>query len=108
MIRTTLAAAAFTFSAFVAQAAAGESEFRPCQYNGGKWIQVRVIDNGGAFTYEWDDGPRMSYVWRGSNADRWNITDTLGGRWNFYDFRNGRGVKLTNLDNGNTIRCLGN
>ena len=51
--------------------------------------------------------PRMSYVWRGSNADRWNITDTLGGRWNLYDYRNGRGVKLTNLDNGNTIRCLG-
>ena len=85
----------------------GERRMQPCQYNGGKWIQARSIDNGGAFTLEWDDGPRMSYVWRGSNADRWNITDTLGGRWNYYDHRNQGGFTLTNLDNENKIKCLG-
>ena len=86
---------------------AGMRRLQPCQYNGGEWIQVRSIDNGPAFTLEWDDGPRMSYAWRGSNADRWNITDTIGGRWNYLDHRNHGGFTLTNLDNGNKIKCLG-
>ena len=86
---------------------AGERRLQPCQFNGGKWIQVRNIDNGPAFTLEWDDGPRMTYVWKGSNADRWNITDTKGGAWIYSDHRNGGGFTLTNLDNGNTIKCLG-
>ena len=84
-----------------------EGRMQPCQYNDGKWIQVRSTDNGGAFTLEWDDGPRMSYVWRGSNADRWNITDTLGGRWQYFDHRNQGGFTLTNIDNVNKIKCLG-
>ena len=85
----------------------GERRMQPCQYNCGKWIQVRSIDNGGAFTLQWDDGPRMSYVWRGSNADRWNITDTLGGHWNYSDHRTKGGFTLTNLDNRSKIKCLG-
>ena len=85
---------------------AGERRLQPCQFNGGKWIQVRSVDNGSAFTLEWDDGPRMSYVWRGANADRWNITDSLGGRWQYFDHRTGGGFTLTNLENGNKIKCL--
>ena len=85
---------------------AGERRFRPCQFNRGKWIQVLSIDNGPKFTLAWDDGPRMTYTWIGSNADRWNITDTLGGKWNYYDHRTQGGMTLTNLDNGNTIKCL--
>ena len=103
MVRTTLTALALLAAAL--PALAGNENPQLCQFNGGKWIDVTTTDNGPAFTLKWADGPRMSYVWKGSNADRWNITDTLGGRWNFYDYRYGRGIKLTNLDNGNTIRC---
>lgn len=77
-----------------------------CQFNGGRSISVRNTDNGGAFTLQWSDGPRMTYVWRGSNADRWNITDTLGGRWNYYDHRTKGGFTLRNLQNGNVIQCF--
>ena len=95
-------------SLFLAISPAVASErFQPCQFNSGKWIQIRNLDNGPAFTLEWDDGPKMTYVWRGSNADQWNITDTKGGRWHYHDHRSGGGFELTNLDNKNEIRCLG-
>ncbi|KZR72710.1 hypothetical protein PMIT1313_00066 [Prochlorococcus marinus str. MIT 1313] len=86
---------------------AGERRLQPCQYNSGKWIQVRSIDNGSTFTLEWDDGPRMSYTWRGSNLDHWNVTDTKGGRWHYTDHRNQGGFTLMNINNGNQIKCLG-
>jgi len=79
----------------------------PCSYNGGKFIPVKHIDNGGAFTLFWSDGPKMTYIWRGSNMDQWNITDTLGGRWHYGDYKDGGSFALTNLDNGNQIRCIG-
>ena len=79
----------------------------PCQFNDGKWIKVESIDNAKTFTLTWDDGPKMTYRWVGSNADRWNITDTLGGKWNYYDYRTKGGFTLTHLDNGNKIKCLG-
>ena len=82
-----------------------ERRMQPCQYNGGKWIQVEVSSN--PFHLKWDDGPQMTYTWVGSNADRWNITDKLGGRWQYYDHRNQGGFTLTNIDNGNKIKCLG-
>ena len=78
----------------------------PCSYNGGKYLPVRHIDNGGAFTLIWSDGPKMTYVWRGASMDRWNITDTLGGRWHYGDYKDGGSFALTNLDNGNQIRCI--
>ena len=87
-------------------ATAGERRLQPCQYNNGKWIQVRSIDNERNFTLEWDDGPRMTYTWVGSNLDHWNITDTKGGRWHYDDHRTGGGFTLINIDNGNTIKCL--
>ena len=105
MIQNALAYAVLGVVALSPAAMAGGRRMQPCQYNSGSWIQVRNIDNGGAFTLEWADGPRMTYVWKGSNADRWNITDTLGGRWNYFDHRNGSGFTLRNLDNGNTIKC---
>ena len=79
----------------------------PCQFNDGKWTQVESTDNAKTFTLIWDDGPKMTYRWVGSNADRWNITDTLGGKWNYYDHRTKGGFTLTHLDNGNKIKCLG-
>ena len=78
----------------------------PCQFNDGKWIQVESIDNAKTFTLIWDDGPRMTYRWVGSNADRWNIADKLGGKWNYNDHRTKGGFTLTNLTNGNKIKCL--
>ena len=78
----------------------------PCSYNGGRFIPVKHIDNGGAFTLAWSDGPKMTYVWRGANMDKWNVTDTLGGRWHYGDYRDGGSFALTNLDNGNQIRCI--
>jgi hypothetical protein len=78
----------------------------PCSYNGGRFIPVKHIDNEGAFTLAWSDGPKMTYVWRGANMDEWNITDTLGGRWHYGDYKDGGSFALTNLDNGNQIRCL--
>ena len=80
----------------------------PCQFNDGKWIQVENIDDVKTFTLIWDDGPKMTYRWVGSSADRWNITDTLGGQWNYYDHRTKGGFTLTNLANKNKIKCLGN
>ena len=47
---------------------------------------MESIDNAKTFTLTWDDGPKMTYR-VGSNADRWNITDTLGGKWNYNDHR---------------------
>lgn len=79
----------------------------PCQYNNGKWTQVESIDDAETFTLIWDDGPKMTYRWVGSNADRWNITDALGGKWNYKDHRTKGGFTLTHLDNGNKIKCLG-
>ena len=79
----------------------------PCQFNDGKWIQVESIDNASTFTLIWDDGPKMTYSWVGSNADRWNITDALGGKWNYNDHRTKGGFTLTHLENGNKIKCLG-
>jgi hypothetical protein len=78
----------------------------PCQFNNGKWIQVESVDNAKTFTLTWDDGPKMTYAWVGSNADRWNITDKLGGKWNYNDHRTKGGFTLTHLDNGNKIKCL--
>ena len=103
MIRLTLTALALVAGSLPALAQNEEPQL--CQFNGGKWIEVITTDNGPAFTLKWADGPSMSYVWIASHADRWNVTDSLGGRWNFYDYRTGGGVKLTNLDNGNTIYC---
>lgn len=75
----------------------------PCSYNGGRFIPVKHIDNGGAFTLAWSDGPKMTYVWRAANMDEWNITDTLGGRWHYGEYNDGGSFALTNLDNGNQI-----
>ena len=76
-----------------------------CQFNKGRPIAASSIDNGGAFTLRWSDGPKQSYVWVGSNADQHNITDSLGGRWHYSDHRNGRSFTLWNLDNQNLIEC---
>jgi hypothetical protein len=96
-------AAAFSVQPSNAQTAKNQP---PCSYNGGRFIPVKHIDNGGAFTLAWSDGPKMSYIWRGANMDKWNITDTLGGRWHYSDYRDGGSFALTNLDNGNQIRCI--
>lgn len=84
---------------------AQSQRLQPCSFNGGRWIQVRNVDMGRTFRLEWSDGPRMTYTWVGANADRHNLTDSLGGAWNFSDFRNGRGFRLYNLSNGNRIVC---
>ena len=94
------------FLGTIAPTVARESRRIPCQFNGGKWMEVRNVDNGPAFTLEWEDGKKMSYVWRGSNADYWNITDIIGGAWHYSDHRTMGGFTLTNLQNGNTIKCL--
>ena len=107
MLLTALTAAALAICSVVSPVVAGERRLQPCQYNDGKWIQVRSIDNGDAFTLEWDDGPRMSYVRLTDANGRWNVTDTLGGRWDYTDYGNGGGFTLNNLSNGNTIKCLG-
>lgn len=78
---------------------------QPCSFNGGRWIQVRHVDMGPTFRLEWSDGPRMTYTWVGSTADRHNLTDSLGGAWHYSDQKNGRGFSLSNLSNGNRIVC---
>ena len=85
-------------------AQADERRFQPCQYNGGKWVQVQVSSD--PFHLKWDDGPQMTYTWVASVADRWNLTDKLGGRWNYSDHRTFGGFTLTNIDNGNRIKCV--
>ncbi len=92
-------------SSIVARPSLANEYTHSCSFNGGTWTPVRIINNGPAFTYTWADGPQMTYVFRGSMADRWNITDKLGGRWQLFDYRNSRDTVLTNLDNGNKIRC---
>jgi hypothetical protein len=88
---------------------AGEAQARPddlwCQVNEGRPIAASQVDNGGAFTLRWSDGPKQSYVWVGISADLHNITDSLGGKWHYSDHRNGRGFTLWNLDNRNLIKC---
>ena len=95
--------AAFSLQPSSAQTATTQP---PCSYNGGRFIPVKHIDNGGTFTLIWSDGPKMTYVWRGASADKWNITDTLGGHWHYGDYYDGGSFSLTNLDNGNQIRCI--
>jgi len=87
-------------------ASATTTRAQPCQYNDGQWLEVVSIDRGSTFTLVWSDGPKQTYRWVGSNADRHNITDSLGGRWRYSDHRTRGGFTLTNLDNGNQIRCL--
>ena len=111
MIRTTFTAAALALCSVVSPVVAGERLLIPCQYNGGKWIQVDYIDNMGrndTFTLEWDDGPRMTYRWQNPDAQdgHFNVKDTLGGRWDYTNHGPG-GFTLDNRDNGNTIKCLG-
>jgi len=96
-------AAGITLKPSIAQTAKTQPQ---CSYNGGRFIPVKHIDNGGAFTLIWSDGPKMTYVWRGANMDAWNVTDTLGGRWHYGDYKDGGSFALTNLDNGNQIRCI--
>ncbi|KZR85079.1 hypothetical protein MITS9509_00411 [Synechococcus sp. MIT S9509] len=108
MVRTTLTAAALTLCSVVSLVVAGERRLIPYQYNGGKWIQVDYIDNMGrndTFTLEWDDGPRMTYRWQSPDG-HFNVTDTLGGRWDYTNHGPG-GFTLNNRDNGNTIKYLG-
>lgn len=99
----------FALLAFVTQwplAAYEAQRLQPCQYNNGKWIQVRSSGIGKRFTLEWEDGPSMTYTWVGSNLDIWNIVDTKGGRWHYDDNRTMGGFTLVNIDNGNQIKCL--
>ena len=99
-----LAATAALLMAGASQAAKLPTQF--CQFNGGQWLEAETIDRGSTFTLLWSDGPRQTYRWVGSNADRHNITDSLGGRWQYWDHRTRGGMTLTNLDNGNKIICL--
>ena len=55
-----LGAASFlTIEALMPKTAqADERRFQPCQYNGGKWVQVQVSSD--PFHLKWDDGPQMT------------------------------------------------
>lgn len=83
-----------------------KSQNRICKFNNGSWIDVDSVDRGSTFSLNWNDGKKMTYQWVGSNADRHNITDTLGGKWRYSDHRTKGGMTLTNLSNGNKIVCL--
>lgn len=76
-----------------------------CSYTDGKWIKTRNTDMGSSFMIKWSDGPRMTYKWVGSNADLHNLSDSIGGTWNYSDHRNGSGFTLVNLKNRNKVRC---
>lgn len=104
-LSTTLAASA-TALLTISPAIANAQRLQPCQFNNGKWIQVRVTEIGNGFKLAWDDGPRMTYTTHGSMADRWNVTDRLGGRWHLSDHRNNAGFTLINIDNQNRIKCV--
>ncbi len=85
----------------------------PCQYNGGKWTEVKHLakhDNSGNFTLKWDDGPKMSYIWDPNYGDGTTdlmLTDKLGGRWQWSANEDSDGWRLTNVQNQNQINCLG-
>jgi hypothetical protein len=87
------------------QAIAGDINIQPCRFNGGKWIQVKTVKEGGRFTLNWADGPRMTYTLERSGSNTLHALDSLGGQWDLKSTSANGGLSLYNPSNGNRIVC---